>query len=223
VNRTKIQWVKNPDGTPGYTLNPIKGKCPMACPYCYAAKFYDRFHWDPKPRFDASELTRASAILNKSKKPLGAFVCSTFEWLWDKTFAQYILQFIQSQPRHRFYLLTKLPQELIKFSPFPDNCYAGVTTTEHFSYIDAIKNLRKIQAKVKFLSYEPVLGPLWTDSIILGMVDWLIIGCQTPPSPKTMPKFEWVKEVVDDADKAGIPVFIKPSSAFSSLTGGLVM
>jgi len=208
MNKTKIQWVKNPDGTPGYTLNPIKGKCPMGCPYCYATRFYDRFHWNPKVRFDASELTRASAILNKSKKPLGVFVCSTFEWLWDKTFAQYILQFIQSQPRHRFYLLTKRPTKLPAFSPFPGNAWVGVTATTQAMYDTAIFYLSQIEASIKYVSVEPLLSYIHLPNY--REVDWIIIGCMTPISIKTMPKFEWVELMVNAADRVRTPVFIKP-------------
>jgi len=230
---TRPGWVWNPiTGCLGPKGDGVR------CPYCYARKLangrlkakylandyiardhiklgshYDKALSDPfYPRFWPERLyDKGLGMCEASFKKRGIFVCDMGELFGDwvpREWQDQIFSVIKANFWHRFYLLTKQPQNLIKFSPFPDNCYVGVTVTEHFSYIDAIKNLRKVKAKVKFLSYEPVLGPLETGSIILSTIDWLIIGCQT--NPLKLPKFEWVEETINDADKAGIPVFIKP-------------
>jgi len=89
----------------------------------------------------------------------------------------------------------------------------GVSAVDQPSYFAAVHHLDQIRATVRYISIEPLLGPLQPVFIRFPSyreIDWLIIGCQTPPSPVTMPKFEWVEEIVNIADRKGIPVFIKP-------------
>jgi len=84
----------------------------------------------------------------------------------------------------------------------------GVTAVNQAWYDNAIYWLNRIEATVKYVSIEPILGRILLPAY--RHIDWLIIGCQTPVSPKTMPKFEWVEEIVNAADWVGTPVFIKP-------------
>jgi protein gp37 len=95
-----------------------------------------------------------------SGKKRGIFVCDmsdlfgigipegwTREVLWHANF----------NPYDRFYLLTKQPQNLIKFSPFPDNCWVGVTATNQEQFDNAVKYLKEVKATEKFISFEPLL------------------------------------------------------------------
>jgi len=66
-------------------------------------------------------------------------------------------------PYHRFYLLTKRPENLIKFSPFPPNCFVGVSVTNQEMFDNAIHYLKMVDAKVKFLSFEPLLDHIIVD------------------------------------------------------------
>ena len=137
-----------------------------------------------------------------------------------------ILTLIRLSLQHRFYLLTKQPQNLIKFSPFPDNTWVGVSATNLDMLKDATIYLaNEVEAKVKYVSIEPLLS--WeSDNIdrkLLGgtwlkdRVDWVIIGAQTKPT--IMPKIEWVREIVEACDKAGIPVFLKNNLNSENLPG----
>ncbi|GAI99799.1 unnamed protein product, partial [marine sediment metagenome] len=131
----------------------------------------------------------------------------------------------------RFYLLTKQPQNLIKWSPFPPNCWVGVTATDSYMFSNAMFYLRQIEASVKYLSLEPLMEGILPRYIggIEG-INWVIIGAMTcsggdlaksssqfselTPKPfgnryVMLPKIEWVEEIVRAADKAGIPVFLK--------------
>jgi len=210
MNETKIEWVKNPDGSPGYTSNPVRGDCPVGCPYCYVKPFRARYGWHKDIRFYPSELE----AICKRKKPAGIFVGSTIELFHDKTI-QYMaetMDTIKGCPQHRFYLLTKQPAQLRKFSPFPDNCYVGVTACNFKMMDNALYYLGEIEAKVKYLSLEPLLEAIPFNCIPIERlaycgIDWLIIGAQTKPA--VLPKIEWVQEIVKAADKAGIPVFLK--------------
>jgi len=110
--------------------------------------------------------------------------------------------------------LTKQPQNLIKFSPFPDNAWVGVSATTDDMLSSAILYLHNIEAKVKYISFEPLLEQMKDLSFTLKyshIADWVIIGQQTPIRAATTPKIEWVREIVEACDKAGIPVFLKNS------------
>ncbi|KKM80164.1 hypothetical protein LCGC14_1342710 [marine sediment metagenome] len=132
---------------------------------------------------------------------------------WEDISLKRILYYvIESCPQHTFIFLTKQPQNLAKFQ-FPDNCYVGVTATTFGaltgSLYYSLPYLADIQAKVKYISFEPLLESVSGESLGIAMqvVDWLIIGAQT--KPYRPPRIEWVSEIVEAADKAGIPVFLK--------------
>ena len=268
-----IEWVKNPDGTQGYTWNPITG-CLNGCPYCYARKlangrlkqrYLANKNWDTRtsedydgypnldpfyPRFWESRLYEPVNKIRRwgrqrrvvhTQEPKGIFVCDMSDLFGigiPEEWTRRVLDRFQYCPQHRFYLLTKQPQNLLKFSPFPENCWVGVTATDTSMAWIASKHLSQIEAKVKFLSIEPLLSwktstPYTTENIIAGLngsLDWVIIGAcsgtiyelsdlsQKYQGLKVMrygrgytlqPKIEWVEEIVKACDKAGIPVFLK--------------
>ena len=92
---------------------------------------------------------------------------------------------------------------------FPDNVWFGVSITNHLDAPSAREALLERMAKVNFISIEPLLGHLdgWSLGNVVRLADWVIIGAQTKPYKP--PKIEWVKEIVEACDKAGIPVFLK--------------
>jgi len=181
---------------------------------------HEAHHSDPfYPRFWPSridELARRNDL-----KPRGIFVCDMGELFgdWIPTNWQWsVFEVIKHNPQHRFYLLTKQPQNLIKWSPFPANCYVGVTATNPSMFTDACYYLKRIKATVKYISLEPLLEfsrlpevlswQRWIYTWLLeGGISQLIIGAQTKPI--VLPQIEWVEEIVGAADKAGIPVFLK--------------
>ena len=299
MNKTSIEWVKNPDGSQGYTWNPItgclnheNGLCKGGGFPCYAFKLahgrlkqryysnpivaprfeddgtrynrYEDLHDPFFPRFWEERLTEPLSCLKDElsyypQQPKGIFVCDMGElfgdWIplkWQEEVFEVIRACTRSKNilNHRFYLLTKQPQKLIRFSPFPANCYIGVTVTGHNSFWRALSYLKDIKATVKFLSLEPLLEhikllpppysnfepvnkPVSSEALRLAGISWLIIGACTGslegikrtnyiykdtdglmPLPygkkwTLQPKIEWVEELVEAADEAGISVFLK--------------
>lgn len=237
MNKTSIEWVKNPDGTQGYTWNPITG-CLNNCAYCYARKLANG---RLKSRYLANEniapigtMIVGAAMGEKALKdpfyprfwedrlwdlpieeyaePRGIFVCDMSDLFGNgipEEWTKKVFDRMWWGKQHRFYLLTKQPQNLIKFSPFPDNCWVGVTATGPEMFIDALANLKQVEAKVKYISVEPYLikmpGRFIDD--YGWWLDWLIIGSQT--KPYRPPTTESVQEIVQACDKAGMPVFLK--------------
>jgi len=257
MNKTKIPWVKNPDGSQGYTWNPITG-CLNNCPYCYARKLANgrlksrylankciaprklmahdvggqHYEWlddtpdlDPfYPRFWEDRLYHIPG-----GKPKGIFACDMSDLFGigiPEEWTYRVITQMRGYPQHRFYLLTKQPQNLIKFlggnitnthkgykrpNPLPNNVWAGVTVTNRQQAYGARDFLREVQATVKFLSLEPLLEHMdgWALGNVITLADWVIIGSQTKPYKP--PRIEWVTEIVEACDKAGIPVFLKDS------------
>jgi len=208
MNKTKIEWCD-------YTINPVKGLCPMACDYCYARRMYKRFKWNPKIRFDPTVFN------NLPTKPARIFVGSTIELFMpqfeDSHWLPKIFDLIRPYKWLTFIFLTKQPNVAARWfihHPPEDNWWIGASATNWLQFSDALGNLATINAKVKFLSFEPLLEIIQFDMLqqmlFPSVIDWVIIGAQTPYSPKTAPKMSWVREILVAASNAGSkPVFMK--------------
>ncbi|MFC1924486.1 DUF5131 family protein [Chloroflexota bacterium] len=248
MQKTNIEWVKNPDGSQGYSWNPITG-CLDRCGYCFARRlahgrlrskylandilaprdepnrrdhsanpFYPRF-WPerlkelpgPKPWDDKGGRTGVSR--RRDTTPKGIFVCNMCEffgdWLPDKWQSE-VFKVVRANYQHRFYFLTKQPWNVARFSPFPDNCWIGVTVCDkQMAFRAWWYYFKMVRAKVKFISFEPLLDDVMEPRGLFKVEDsdWVIIGSQTRPD--LLPRKEWVDEIVEAADKAGVPVFLK--------------
>lgn len=194
MNKTPIPWCD-------YTINPVKGLCPVACDYCYARRMYKRFKWSPEirlvPLLDVRVKEGSRIFVGSTIELFGEWV--RLEWL------EYIFKWAKAHPNHTFIFLTKQPQNLVKWSPFPDNCWCGVTATDAKMARNALHELLRIEAKVKYISFEPLLERIYVDCLV--GVDWVIIGSQTKPT--ILPKIEWVNEIITACHKAKISIFMK--------------
>ena len=230
MNKSKIEWCD-------YSLNPVKGLCPMACPYCYARAMYKRFKWNPEIRF------KHEYMWDMPSEPSKIFIGSTMELFGDwvkEEWLNYIFKMVMVNRQHTFIFLTKQPQNLINFSPFPENCWVGATLTLQtddygkqmgMNSFAALACLKEVKATIKFISFEPLLGQLgegfkptwWAEQFKEVGINWIIIGGQTKPYKP--PKLEWVQEIEDAADKVNIPIFEKdnlvPLFTENEITTGL--
>ena len=120
----------------------------------------------------------------------------------------WIFTTIKQCPQHTFLFLTKNPKQLVNWGNFPDNCWVGVSATAPSQYIAALAGLSEVKCGKKFISFEPLLYQVMMGEGLKN-VDWVIIGLQTPFSPKTAPKIEWITEIVEACDKVKVPVFLK--------------
>jgi len=109
---------------------------------------------------------------------------------------------------HRFQILTKRSKRLLEIAPhlpWAENIWMGVSI-ETEKYVGRIDDLRKTTAYVKFLSLEPLLGPL--PKLDLFGIDWVIVGGESGPGARLM-REEWVMSIRDQCRKAGLPFFFK--------------
>lgn len=210
MQHTNIEWCRNSDGSPGYTSNPVKGLCPVACPYCYARAIYRRFKWDERIRFEPDEFKGWHRTKAGSRVFVGSMI-DLFHRDVNPAWVRTILEMVKLYPDRTFMFLTKQPQNLAKFSPFPANAWVGVSVTDTRMALTACLALQNIEVPVKYLSIEPMLHPvnLPADFLANCGISWVICGAQTQPT--VLPKREWVEDLERSCGKAGIPVFEKES------------
>jgi len=149
----------------------------------------------------------------RRRKPSKIFTCSMgelfdpqvpYEWIED------IFQVMGDCPRHIFQLLTKRHYRMVARLEYPENLWLGVSQDCKTTDPDAIYAVKLTDAKVKFVSFEPLLGPLpdYLEYDLFHGLDWLIVGAQTGPRAAP-PKREWVEEIIHEARIWGVPVFLK--------------
>jgi len=147
---------------------------------------YDDFKWNPKVRFCPS-------VFNElPKKPVRVFVGSTMELFLFDDWMEFILNRCQDFPQHTFMFLTKLPEKLPQWSPFPTNCQVGISATDPLMFAAAYYHLVNVTAIVKYISLEPLLSwdlrvtvPFIRQAVQAGL-GWLIIGALTSKKSKIM-------------------------------------
>ena len=125
------------------------------------------------------------------------------------TWRSLILGAIEDLPQHRFYVLTKFPQNID--SPMPDNVWLGVSITKDED-AHRMKSLIEVPARIKFVSIEPFLKPIFMSAeSLLKYMNWIIIGRLTRYGKRHDPKYEWVKGIEVFARNRNIPIFLKNS------------
>jgi protein gp37 len=145
------------------------------------------------------------------KKPQTIFVNSMSDLFHRDVPAEYVQRVFTVMRRanwHRFQVLTKRASRLAALSPaidWPENVWMGVSV-ENADYVGRIDDLRATGAKVKFLSLEPLLGPL--PRLNLEAIDWVIVGGESGPRARNMDP-SWVTDIRDQCRRAGVSFFFK--------------
>lgn len=203
LNKTKIEWTD-------YTWNPITG-CKHGCWYCYAKKMTQRFKKIFPNGFEPTFHKERLAEINCLKKPSKIFVCSIADlfasWtpqIWKESVWDAMLF---SRTKHTFQLLTKNPANISKTIEYPDNFWFGTTVTNENGDWKNIEEIKKVQAKVRFVSFEPLLGLLPADVCLAG-IQWIIIGKLTGSKRVKLDNY-WVSRILYEASQHGIAVFMK--------------
>jgi len=203
--RTKIDWCDS-------TINPVIG-CSRGCGYCYARKLNARWKWVEDfgvPQFFPAALEQPY----KWKRPRIIFVCSLgelFDPLVPTAWTHRVFAMMGDNPRHRFLILTKMPSNAkfwIKDLPIGSMMGESIVKYNHDDKSARTTfrlNAWPIRGCDHFISFEPLLGPA-AEAIDEG-TRWIIIGAQT--NPNVQPEREWMQEILDRADAAGIPVLMK--------------
>jgi protein gp37 len=219
-----IEWTES-------TWNPVTGcnKISPGCKYCYAERMAERLQAMGQPNYkDGFKLTLQPKMLElplQWKKPQTIFVNSMSDLFHEDVPVEYIQRVFDVMRRahwHRFQVLTKRADRLAELSPeidWTENVWMGVSV-ESLSYVDRIDDLRTTGAAVKFLSLEPLLGPL--PKLKLKGITWVIVGGESGPRARPMAP-DWATDIRDQCAKAGVAFFFKQWGGKNKKQAGRVL
>jgi protein gp37 len=207
---SRIEWTDA-------TWNPVTGctKVSAGCAHCYAERMAHRLQAMGSTNyargFDVTLHPHMLELPLGWRRPRRVFVNSMSDLFHAGVPDDYIprvFDVMQRARQHRFQVLTKRADRLRELAPtltWSDNVWMGVTV-ESDRHIDRIDLLRATPAAVKFLSLEPLLGPL--PDLDLSGIDWVIVGGESGPGARPI-KQEWVTGLRDQCLAADVPFFFK--------------
>jgi|SRR6185437_4091801 len=229
---SKIEWTDK-------TWNPVTGctKVSQGCKNCYAEKMYERFHTKGSFKIVVMHHDRLSQPADW-KKPCKIFVNSMSDLFHEEVsfvFINAIFSVMSDWSNHIFQVLTKRPQRMLEFFEWKyrqfniqwepsDNVWLGVSVEDQATANERIHYLNYIPAAVKFLSCEPLLGPIdfeksigeslkWHAGGLKNCISWIIVGGESGPGARPMHP-DWARSIRDQCEAAGVPFFFKQWGEF---------
>nr|WP_321258221.1 phage Gp37/Gp68 family protein [uncultured Pseudodesulfovibrio sp.] len=210
MSKSKIEWTDT-------TWNPLTGctKISPGCTNCYAESMAKRLKAMGNPNYkNGFQLTLHPHTLSTPfnwKKPSLVFVNSMSDLFHEDVPLHYIQKVFKTMGtcnQHIFQVLTKRSSRLKKISSkliwYP-NIWMGVSI-ENQDYIYRANNLVSTNAAVKFLSLEPLLGPI--NNLPLNSIDWIIVGGESGPKSRKM-ESKWAEDIRDECISKNTPFFFK--------------
>ncbi len=223
-DKSAIEWTDA-------TWNPVTGctKLSPGCKHCYAERLAARLKAMGNPRyhngFDLTLHPDQLALPLKWKQPRRIFVNSMSD-LFHETVPEYFIHQVFSVMRqahwHIFQVLTKRATRLAGLASdleWPCNVWQGVSV-ENADYVNRIKYLRKVPAAIRFLSIEPLLGPM--PKLALQGIQWVIVGGESGPHARPMEP-QWVSGIRNQCVAAGVPFFFKQWGGRTPKSGGRIL
>lgn len=214
------------------TWNPVTGctKVSAGCDHCYAERFSERFRGVKGHPFEQGfDLTLRPERLEQPlvwKRPKMIFVNSMsdlFHKLIPSDFISQVFDTMEKADWHTFQVLTKRSSILRSFvnaryqtRPVPSHIWLGVSV-EDSKRASRIRHLQKTNAGVRFVSIEPLLGPLGT--IDLSGISWVIAGGESGPGARPM-ELAWARSVRDECVAQHVPFFFKQWGGLRPKSGG---
>ena len=219
--KTSIEWTDD-------SWNPVTGctKVSPGCDHCYAETFAERWRGTPghpyEQGFDLKLWPFRLELPLHWKKPRKIFVNSMSDWCHEGIPDEFIIQMFRTMIRadqHIYQLLTKRAPRMVKLVPllsdlikdmtgsstWPSHIWLGVTIESH-AQIGRLNHLVQVPSAVRFISYEPALGPL--GDISLANIQWLICGAESGHGARTM-EDDWARQARDLCERDGVAFFFK--------------
>lgn len=208
--KSAIEWTET-------TWNPVTGctKISSGCRNCYAERMSKRLKAMGHPNYaHGFKPTTHENVLEmplRWKRPQVIFVNSMSDLFHEEIPIEFIAKVfvvMEKAAHHRFQVLTKRSRRLLELAPelpWPSNVWMGVSV-EDDDHVYRIDHLRQTSAHIKFVSFEPLLGPI--RDLDLEGVDWVIVGGESGPGARPMNP-AWVKEIRDQCLEEKVPFFFK--------------
>jgi protein gp37 len=213
------------------TWNPVTGctKISPGCKHCYAERMANRLQLMRQANYrNGFQLTLQPQMLelpSSWRSPRKIFVNSMSDLFHKDVPLEYIARVfdvMKCANWHQFQVLTKRADRLRELSarlPWPFNVWMGVSV-ENSDYVDRIDDLRASGAAIKFLSLEPLLGPL--PELSLRGIDWVIVGGESGPGARPMDE-EWVIDIRNQCARAGVAFFFKQWGGVRKASTGRIL
>jgi protein gp37 len=210
ATNSKIEWTE-------MTWNPVTGctKVSQGCKNCYAERMARRLQAMGADRYrNGFGVTLHPDLVDAPRRwrePRLVFVNSMSDLFHESVplaFIQEVFATIASVPQHTFQILTKRSDRLRDVAhqlPWPRNLWMGVSV-ESAEVMGRISDLAEVPAAIRFLSCEPLIGPL--NNLVLEGINWVIVGGESGPRARPMQK-EWVESILRQCRSADVPFFFK--------------
>jgi protein gp37 len=207
---SSIEWTQA-------TWNPVTGctKISPGCKYCYAERMAHRLQAMGQPRYrNGFEVTLQEDVVElplRWRLPRIIFVNSMSDLFHQEVPDEFVRRCFDVMLRashHTFQILTKRPEraaEMANQLPWPRNIWIG-TSIENAAYAWRSNVIARVNAAVRFLSVEPLLGPI--PRLPLKRIGWVIVGGESGPGAREM-KEAWVLQIRDRCEERGVPFFFK--------------
>ena len=221
ADRSLIEWTQA-------TWNPVTGcsKVSPGCAHCYAETFAERWRGTPghpyEQGFDLRLWPERLAQPLRWRRPRMIFVNSMSDLFHEdipEDFLRDVFDVMVAAEHHTFQVLTKRHDrlgELAAALPWPPNLWMGVSI-ENRRFVERADRLRDVPAAVRFISAEPLLGPL--EGLDLKAIDWLIAGGESGPRHRP-PTPDWIRELRDRCVDEDVAFFFKQWGGRRPKTGG---
>ena len=210
AKKSNIEWTE-------MTWNPVTGctKISQGCKHCYAERMAKRLTAMGSDRYrNGFEVTLHPDLVDLPRgwrQPRVVFVNSMSDLFHDDiplAYIQRVFATMRDCPHHTFQVLTKRSERLAEFAPclpWPKNVWMGVSV-EDARVVHRVADLQATPAAVRFLSLEPLIGPL--DDLPLKGIHWAIVGGESGPKARPMQK-QWVSSILRQCRAAKVPFFFK--------------
>ena len=221
---TKIEWTEA-------TWNPVTGcdQVSPGCAHCYAKSFAERWRGIPGHHYEQGfELRLWPERLEQPlrwRRPRTIFVNSMSDLFHEQValaFIERVFDVMVAAPQHTFQILTKRHQRLVEVAsslPWPPNVWMGVSV-ENRRFVGRADYLREVPAAVRFISAEPLLGPL--EGLDLSGIDWLIAGGESGHHHRGV-RAEWIRDLRDRCAAEDVAFFFKQWGGRTPKAGGRVL
>jgi protein gp37 len=221
AERSRIEWTEA-------TWNPVTGcsKVSPGCAHCYAETFAERWRGIPahpyEQGFDLRLWPERLGVPLRWRRPRVVFVNSMSDLFHEDVPDGYIAEVFAVMvraERHTFQVLTKRQNRLLELAPalpWARNIWVG-TTIENRRFVHRADALRAVPAAVRFISAEPLLGPL--EGLDLTGIDWLIAGGESGPRHRRIDP-TWVRQLRDRCQYEGVAFFFKQWGGYRPKSGG---
>ncbi|WP_018079569.1 DUF5131 family protein [Thiobacillus denitrificans] len=208
---SRIEWTEQ-------TWNPAVGctKISSGCKHCYAETMAKRLKAMGTPGYENGFALQIlpQRLLDpiKRKKPTVYFVNSMSDLFHDRIpdgYIEQVFEVIEQTPQHTYQILTKRAARMARYfknRSVPDNAWLGVTVENRKHGVPRIDYLRKVPARIRFLSIEPLLEDI--GALDLKNIQWVIVGGESGPKARPM-KQEWADSVRLQCAKQKVAFFFK--------------